>query len=163
MKPWLVRLYPRAWRQRYGADFAALLEQQPLTAGTVLDVVRGALDAHKMAWQQQRAQTAQVRPGRGKERAMKRGRQHYSCSFCGKPQDAVRRIIAGPSAYICNECIMLCNEIIAEQEQMPPTSPGQNPDRTGKRRAIPWWRRLLGRQDQAPMRPTRRPEPGLPR
>ena len=34
------------------------------------------------------------------------------CSFCGKPQDSVRKIIAGPGVYICNECIGLCNDII---------------------------------------------------
>jgi len=37
------------------------------------------------------------------------------CSFCGKPQRQVKKLIAGPSAYICNECVNLCNEIIAEE------------------------------------------------
>ena len=37
------------------------------------------------------------------------------CSFCGKYQDQVDRLIAGPGVYICNECIELCNEIIAEE------------------------------------------------
>ncbi len=37
------------------------------------------------------------------------------CSFCGKSQDEVRKIIAGPSVYICDECIELCNEILAEE------------------------------------------------
>ena len=37
------------------------------------------------------------------------------CSFCGKPQDQVRRLIAGPNVYICNECIELCQEIIEEE------------------------------------------------
>ncbi|MDY0093702.1 MAG: ATP-dependent Clp protease ATP-binding subunit ClpX [Candidatus Vecturithrix sp.] len=36
------------------------------------------------------------------------------CSFCGKSQDAVRKLIAGPSVYICDECVQLCNEIILE-------------------------------------------------
>jgi len=36
------------------------------------------------------------------------------CSFCGKTQDQVRRIIAGPGAYICNECVSLCQEIMAD-------------------------------------------------
>ena len=36
------------------------------------------------------------------------------CSFCGKPQDQVRRIVAGPGVYICDECISLCQEIVAE-------------------------------------------------
>jgi ATP-dependent Clp protease ATP-binding subunit ClpX len=37
------------------------------------------------------------------------------CSFCGKSQDQVRKLIAGPGVYICDECIELCNEILAEE------------------------------------------------
>ena len=37
------------------------------------------------------------------------------CSFCGKTQESVRKIIAGPGVYICNECIGLCNEIIESE------------------------------------------------
>lgn len=37
------------------------------------------------------------------------------CSFCGKGQDEVRKLIAGPTVYICDECVELCNEIIAEE------------------------------------------------
>jgi ATP-dependent Clp protease ATP-binding subunit ClpX len=37
------------------------------------------------------------------------------CSFCGKGQEEVRKLIAGPTAYICDECITLCNDIIAEE------------------------------------------------
>ncbi len=37
------------------------------------------------------------------------------CSFCGKSQDDVRKLIAGPTVYICDECIELCNDIIAEE------------------------------------------------
>jgi len=37
------------------------------------------------------------------------------CSFCGKSQDEVKKLIAGPSVYICDECIQLCNEIIVEE------------------------------------------------
>jgi len=37
------------------------------------------------------------------------------CSFCGKSQDEVKKLIAGPSVYICDECIELCNDIIAEE------------------------------------------------
>ena len=36
------------------------------------------------------------------------------CSFCGKRQDQVQKLVAGPGVYICNECIMLCHEIISE-------------------------------------------------
>lgn len=38
-----------------------------------------------------------------------------TCSFCGKSQDEVRKLIAGPAVYICDECIELCNDIIAEE------------------------------------------------
>ena len=38
-----------------------------------------------------------------------------SCSFCGKSQDDVKKLIAGPSVYICNECVDLCNDIIDEE------------------------------------------------
>jgi ATP-dependent Clp protease ATP-binding subunit ClpX len=37
------------------------------------------------------------------------------CSFCGKAQDQVKKLIAGPGVYICDECIELCNEIIEEE------------------------------------------------
>ena len=37
------------------------------------------------------------------------------CSFCGKSQKQVRKLIAGPGVYICDECIELCNEIIEEE------------------------------------------------
>ena len=37
------------------------------------------------------------------------------CSFCGKTQDQVRKLVAGPDVYICDECIDLCDEIIAKE------------------------------------------------
>jgi ATP-dependent Clp protease ATP-binding subunit ClpX len=43
--------------------------------------------------------------------------KHLRCSFCGKSKDSVRKFISGPSVYICNECISLCNEILAEDEE----------------------------------------------
>ncbi|MEZ4465742.1 MAG: ATP-dependent Clp protease ATP-binding subunit ClpX [bacterium] len=47
----------------------------------------------------------------------KRGEEKgtLSCSFCGKSQKEVKKLIAGPSVYICDECIALCNDIIAEE------------------------------------------------
>jgi ATP-dependent Clp protease ATP-binding subunit ClpX len=42
--------------------------------------------------------------------------KHLRCSFCGKSKDSVRKFISGPSVYICNECVELCNEILAEDE-----------------------------------------------
>lgn len=43
--------------------------------------------------------------------------KHLRCSFCGKSKDSVKKFISGPSVYICNECISLCNEILAEEEE----------------------------------------------
>ena len=39
------------------------------------------------------------------------------CSFCGKSQHEVRKLIAGPSVYVCDECVELCNDIIREELQ----------------------------------------------
>ena len=52
--------------------------------------------------------------------------KHLRCSFCGKSKDSVRKFISGPSVYICNECITLCNEILAEDEEREATE-GQRP------------------------------------
>lgn len=41
------------------------------------------------------------------------GKGHLTCSFCGKSQDEVKKLIAGPSVYICDECVDLCNDILA--------------------------------------------------
>ena len=45
------------------------------------------------------------------------GHGNLSCSFCGKSQKEVKKLIAGPSVYICDECISLCNDILAEEVQ----------------------------------------------
>ncbi len=44
------------------------------------------------------------------------------CSFCGKSQNDVRKLIAGPGVYVCNECIDICNEIINDDEQTETTT-----------------------------------------
>jgi ATP-dependent Clp protease ATP-binding subunit ClpX len=44
------------------------------------------------------------------------------CSFCGKSQNDVKKLIAGPGVYVCNECIDICNEIINDDEQTESTS-----------------------------------------
>ena len=49
------------------------------------------------------------------------------CSFCGKGQEEVRKLIAGPTAYICDECITLCNDIIAEEMAESPDRGAQTP------------------------------------
>ena len=46
-----------------------------------------------------------------------------SCSFCGKSQDDVKKLIAGPSVYICNECVDLCNDIIEEEVKSEEVNP----------------------------------------
>jgi ATP-dependent Clp protease ATP-binding subunit ClpX len=50
----------------------------------------------------------------------RKGERLLGCSFCGKSQDQVRKLIAGPRVYICDECIELCNEIIAEEFEKGP-------------------------------------------
>ncbi|MGC2062839.1 MAG: ATP-dependent Clp protease ATP-binding subunit ClpX [Thermodesulfovibrionales bacterium] len=45
----------------------------------------------------------------------KKDDEMLKCSFCGKGQEEVKKLIAGPTVYICNECIELCNEIIADE------------------------------------------------
>jgi len=53
--------------------------------------------------------------GPGKQRRRKRGRAELACSFCGKSQKQVKKLIAGPVVSICDECVDLCNEIVAEE------------------------------------------------
>ena len=40
------------------------------------------------------------------------------CSFCGKSADTARRLIAGPSVYICDECVSVCKKILDDEEQV---------------------------------------------
>src|SRR6202162_3690607 len=49
------------------------------------------------------------------------GNEQLLCSFCGKSQRQVKKLIAGPGVYICDECIDLCNEIIDEELTTPTT------------------------------------------
>ncbi len=61
---------------------------------------------------------------------MAKDNHNYTCSFCGKQQGQVKRLIAGPGVYICNECVQLCNDILDEElfeevtgEYLPETIP----------------------------------------
>ena len=47
------------------------------------------------------------------------GESTLYCSFCGKSQHEVRKLIAGPKVYICDECIELCSGIIKEEHKIP--------------------------------------------
>ena len=49
----------------------------------------------------------------------------YNCSFCGKGQNDVRKLIAGPAAYICDECVELCNDIIDESAKQEEQAAGK--------------------------------------
>lgn len=55
-----------------------------------------------------------------------KGRHTLVCSFCSRSQEEVRKLIAGPSVYICDECIDLCNDIIAEEVETESVLPSQS-------------------------------------
>ncbi|NEO92065.1 MAG: ATP-dependent protease ATP-binding subunit ClpX [Moorea sp. SIO3G5] len=62
---------------------------------------------------------------------------HLKCSFCGKSQEQVRKLIAGPGVYICDECVDLCNEILDEElldSGAPAPQPAPRPEPAKKRR-----------------------------
>ncbi|HQB42586.1 MAG TPA: ClpX C4-type zinc finger protein, partial [Polyangiaceae bacterium] len=52
---------------------------------------------------------------------------NLSCSFCGKSQKEVKKLIAGPTVYICDECIGLCNDIINEEVEKDESAAGAAP------------------------------------
>lgn len=54
--------------------------------------------------------------------------QTLCCSFCAKDKDAVTKLIAGPGTYICDECVGLCNQILAEQPVRDFTPWNEQPD-----------------------------------
>jgi len=49
------------------------------------------------------------------------------CSFCGKTQDEVKKLVAGPTVYICNECVSLCNDILKEEDKGETKAPPSRP------------------------------------
>ncbi|MDY7023990.1 MAG: ATP-dependent protease ATP-binding subunit ClpX, partial [Cyanobacteriota bacterium] len=57
---------------------------------------------------------------------MSRYDSHLRCSFCGKSQEQVRKLIAGPGVYICDECVELCNEILEEEFSVSPKTASSN-------------------------------------
>jgi hypothetical protein len=154
----LLRLYPRAWRSRYGVELAALLAQRPLTPLEVVDVLRGAVDARRVASRGVPAPSAPstsggAAPSAGlevgqdeRERAMTRDDRRYRCSFCGKSREQVRRLIAGPNGVsICDECVSLCNQIITEEERPTACQQREGERPAAGRRAAPRWQRTLRR------------------
>jgi ATP-dependent Clp protease ATP-binding subunit ClpX len=61
------------------------------------------------------------------ERRRDESNGNLCCSFCGKSQKEVKKLIAGPTVYICDECIALCNDIIAEEVEKDEPSTGSDP------------------------------------
>jgi ATP-dependent Clp protease ATP-binding subunit ClpX len=63
-----------------------------------------------------------------------------SCSFCAKPAPEVAKVIAGPGIYICNECVQLCNDILAAEQA--------NGDKPGSRAEaeLPYWQAMTDQQ-----------------
>ena len=59
------------------------------------------------------------------------------CSFCGKTQDQVKKLIAGPEVYICDECVELCNEILDEEFFENKEKDGENPEEKVAEKPIP--------------------------
>ncbi|MGB5768381.1 MAG: ATP-dependent protease ATP-binding subunit ClpX [Crocosphaera sp.] len=59
---------------------------------------------------------------------------HLKCSFCGKSQEQVRKLIAGPGVYICDECVELCNEILDEELMEAPNAMSSTSSRTDEAR-----------------------------
>ncbi len=70
---------------------------------------------------------------------------HLKCSFCGKSQEQVRKLIAGPGVYICDECVELCNEILDEELlEAPPSGAASSSDSESSKRRSQGDRLSLG-------------------
>jgi hypothetical protein len=142
----LLRLYPRRWRERYESEVGAVLEEHQVRLATLADLVAGAVAARRdpVYRSEEGLMTAPSREDR---------RRYIRCSFCGKGPDQVRKLVAGPGVYICDKCIELCNEVLADRDRPScdagpgPTAPGPPPDEGPRRgwRVTPrnWLRNLF--------------------
>ena len=75
-----------------------------------------------------------------------RGSDELRCSFCGKSKEHVQKFISGPSVYICNECIKLCNEILQEEALQGQAAPLQElPTPTGVKAHLDQY--VIGQED----------------
>ncbi|GEM_PF-4590776 len=122
------------------AEVAEILDVHPRTVGEYIRA--GSLKAHQFGggWKisehalrefvrdqsrlQQVPQPESAGESGGKLPWRRKGRAGYYCSFCGKGTEQVRRLIAGPNVYICNECIRLCNKILDEEAKAPARADG---------------------------------------
>jgi hypothetical protein len=75
-----------------------------------------------------------------------------ACSFCAKPAPEVAKLIAGPGIYICNECVQLCNEILASATDQPDDQPDAQPDDVAPPAELTYWQSMTDQQllDQLP-------------
>jgi ATP-dependent Clp protease ATP-binding subunit ClpX len=76
------------------------------------------------------------------------GRIDVRCSFCGKTPDKVKRLVAGPGVFICDQCVELCNEIINEPPPMGAEPGGRARTKSSRR---PWWRHVFRVEVPAPV------------
>jgi hypothetical protein len=83
------------------------------------DIIAKEAEAERGDRPPEEAPTRPKREGEGRKSA-----QTLCCSFCGKTQREVRKLIAGPTVYICDECIGLCNDIIADEIEREETGAG---------------------------------------
>lgn len=91
---------------------AALLEEHRVRLVTIADLVTGAIDARfDPAYRYEEASMST-------SDRQERRRRDARCSFCGRGQDQVKKLVAGPGVYICNSCIELCNEVLAEDARV---------------------------------------------
>jgi len=72
-----------------------------------------------------------------RKRVERRARPVLRCSFCNKHQDDVSELIAGPKVFICNECVAVCNDVLAENEQFEKRH-GKKPRDNTSDRPTPW-------------------------
>ena len=79
-----------------------------VSEATLRAFLRQQLPQHSSPQKAAKAPPAPALPWRRKPPANR-------CSFCGKAQEQVRRLVAGPNVYICDECVILCNEFMAEE------------------------------------------------
>ena len=96
-------------------DFVMTAEEA-VAYGVIDEVITGPRSARRRRSGRRRSRHARHRGRRGGTVAkFGEGGDLVKCSFCGKSQKQVKKLIAGPGVYICDECIDLCNDIIAEE------------------------------------------------
>src|SRR5258708_14666809 len=73
------------------------------------------LDKHEMIITRHGKKVARLSRTEPQSSATKEGQAEVSCSFCGKAQAEVAKLIAGPTVFICNECVGLCVQMLREE------------------------------------------------